>query len=199
MLPAWATVAVALGGALIGALTGLTASYLSSRSERQKLLHEESAAWRTVLIGACQGLSDAWLELRWVLYEPSEGLDVFDDEVKARLDPAAKSCAQAVAKVRLVFGNASPAGKAATALDDSVDRLKHDALRLRRPWDEAATTSIKTARLEAEGAHGDFLEKAHEAIRVGSVAEAMIAASVEKADREKRRRSLGWRRFYRRK
>jgi hypothetical protein len=174
MLPAWATVVVALGSAVVGALTGLAASFVSSKSDERKLIHEESEAWRTLLIESCHGLSDAWLAFRWLLYEPSKGVSAFDDEASKRLGPLGTSCAQAVAKVVLVFGRGSPAGKAAAEVDGRISRLKDEAICARRPWDEAAASTIRSAIKDAEEAHEAFLDQAHDAIRAGSLAEARI-------------------------
>jgi hypothetical protein len=163
MLPAWATVVLALGGAAIGALAGITASVFGYRGTELNVVHQESEAWRKVLIEACQALSDAWLELRWLLYPPSRGASAFDPEARARLDPLGTRCAQTVARVILLFGRESTAGKAANEVDLKVAELKDAALHA--PWDEEATTRVAFAIRAAEQAHEEFLLKAQVAIR----------------------------------
>ncbi len=164
MLPAWATVVLALGGAAIGALAGITASVVGYRGTELNVVHQESEAWRKVLIEACQALSDAWLELRWLLYPPSTGAGAFDAEARARLDPLGTRCAQTVARVLLVFGRESTAGKAASEVDLKVAELKDAAILAPVPWDEEATTKVASAIRAAEHAHEEFLLKAQVAI-----------------------------------
>src|SRR6266536_1969390 len=75
MLPAWATVVIALGGAAIGAAAGISGAKRTSdrayQSAENSLTHETTEAWRALLIETCRALSDAWLEFRWLLYPPS--------------------------------------------------------------------------------------------------------------------------------
>lgn len=164
MLPAWATVVIALGSAAIGALAALSAPVVAAKSEKRKLMHEESQAWRPLLIQACQGLSDSWLEVRWVLHSAAEGVSAFDDEAATRLVSLGTRCAQMVAKARLVFGHGRPAGAAANVVDDCVARLKDEALKARKPWDEATKRNISDLIRAAEGAHEGFLRAANCAI-----------------------------------
>jgi hypothetical protein len=194
MLPAWATVLIALGGAAIGAVGGfLTAertskrayqsakrsselayegakhsSELAFRSSKSSLIHETEEAWRTLLIETCRALSDAWLEFRWLLYPPSREpvLGPLDEEA---LGPRGTTCAQTVAKARLVFGLESEAGKAAAEVDDKIAQLKEVAL-APRPWDEAAKIKIRSCITDAENAHADFLLKANVVIRPDELA-----------------------------
>jgi hypothetical protein len=172
MLPAWATVVIAVGGTAIGAAVGIYASRLTYRSAvrgsdlayrsaEQSLTHETKEAWRALLIETCRALSDAWLEFRWLLYPPSREFGAFDED---RLGPLGTRCAQTVAKARLVFGLDSKAGEAADAVDQKIDHLKEAAL-APTPWDEAAREKIKSCIWEAEQAHAAFLLKAHVAIR----------------------------------
>jgi hypothetical protein len=164
MLPAWATVVIALGSAAIGAATALLAPVLATKAEKRKLTHEENEAWRATLIQACQGLSESWLEVRWALHSAVEGVSVFDDEAATRLVPLGTRCAQMVAKARLVFGQGKPAGAAANDVDDSVARLKDEALQADKPWDEPTRKKIGGLIRTAEEAHAGFLRAANRAI-----------------------------------
>ena len=167
MLPAWATVAIALGGAAIGAAGGiLGAERISKRSYRSAergLTHETTEAWRALRIETCRALSDAWLEFRWLLYPPSRKFGDFDAEAKDRLGPLGTTCAQTVAKARLVFGLDSEAGAAAATVDQRIAELKDAALVT--PWDEAAREWVDSCIGKAEDAHAAFLLEAHLAIR----------------------------------
>ena len=168
MLPAWATVAIALGGAAIGAAGGvLGAERISNRAYRgaeRGLTHETTEAWRALLIETCRALSDAWLEFRWLLYPPSKKFGEFDAKAKDRLGPLGTTCAQTVAKARLVFGLKSKAGAAAAAVDEQI-RLLKDAALVTTPWDDAARETIARCIGDAENAHAVFLLEAHIAIR----------------------------------
>jgi hypothetical protein len=176
MLPAWATVVIAIGGALIGAAAGVLASVSASRSAtrasdlayrsaERDLTHETTEEWRKLQIEVCRALSDAWLEFRWLLYPASRGFDAFDDEAKGRLGPLGTTCAQTVAKARLVFGRDSEAGEAADAVDGKIAQLKDAAYAPTPPWDEAEREEVKSCIEEAEQAHAAFLLKAHVAIQ----------------------------------
>jgi hypothetical protein len=168
MLPAWATVVIALGGAAIGAAAGVYGAKRTSdrayQSAENSLTHETTEAWRALLIETCRALSDAWLEFRWLLYPPSRKFGEFDDEAKDRLGPLGTRCAQTVAKARLVFGLDSEAGAAADAVDEKIAQLKEAAL-VTTQWDEAVRERIKSCLRDAEEAHAAFLLKAHVAIR----------------------------------
>jgi hypothetical protein len=127
-------------------------------------------AWRTVLIEASQALSDAWLELRWLLYLPSRGVGAFDAEASEPLNTLGMRCAQAAERVILVFGRESRAGMAgagmaASEVDVKVSALKHAAIWAPVPWDGEARARIASAIRVAEEAHKDFQDKAHVEIR----------------------------------
>jgi gas vesicle protein len=177
MLSAWATVLIALGGAAIGAAAGLAGSLFASRTERSKLIHQDRSDWRKLLIEACQRMSDAWLEFRWLVYVPATQDGKFDDKAEEQLGILGLHCAQTVARVVLVFGGATPAGKAAQEVDDSVDRLKQVVLEVQKetpkntPWDEEAKEKITKAIKAASGAHEYFLSAANYAIQPGSWSE----------------------------
>ena len=165
MLPAWATVVLALGGAAIGALAGIAGSVITYRGTKVGLAHQESEAWRKLLIEACQDLSDAWLELRWLVYAPAKGASAFDSEARERINALSTRCAQKVARVLLVFGRETTAGRAANEVDVKVAELKDATLFAPMPWDEEAAATIRSAIRAAEQAHEGFLASANVAIR----------------------------------
>jgi hypothetical protein len=82
MLPAWATVVIALGGAAMGALAGVIGSYFVLRSATLNLAQQEREAWRTRLIEAIQAETDAWLHTGMLLVPVTLGGAVFDAGVK---------------------------------------------------------------------------------------------------------------------
>jgi hypothetical protein len=168
MLPAWATVVLALGGAAIGALAALTASYLGYRSATLNLIHQEREAWTKALMEATGAFIDAWHELRWFLRARSVGAPqarVFDAEARERLDPLGTRCAQTVGMVIVLFGSDSEAGKAANEADSKIAELKEVVNRASIPWTEAARTEIESALAAASKAHEKFVREAHDAIR----------------------------------
>jgi hypothetical protein len=165
MLPAWATLVLALGGAVIGALAGITGSVLGYRGTIATVRHEELEAWRKVRIEASKALSDSWLELRWLCYLSAEGTAVFDEERSARLEILGTRCAQAVAHAKLVFDPTSEPGRAAKDVDVKVAALKKIAVDADIPWDEDTKTNIAGLIKAAEKAHEEWLKKAHPAIR----------------------------------
>ena len=179
VLPAWATVVLAIGGTLIGAAAGIyTAERSSSRAYRsaernsrraylsadQALFHETQEAWRTLQIETCRALSDAWARVPVAPLSPSRNFGTFDKEAEDRLGTLGTTCAQTVAKARLVFGIDKTAGKAAEALDERSHSSK-DAALATTPWDEAARERIRTCIRQAEDAHKAFLLEAHMAIQ----------------------------------
>jgi hypothetical protein len=165
MLPAWATIVLALGGAAIGAIAGIAASVIGLRGTKLNLAHQASEAWRTRLVEACQGLSDAWLELRWLLYAPSKGASAFDADARERMNTLGTNCAQTVARVILLFGRETASGKAASEVDVKVAQLKDVAIQAAIPWNAEAAARIEAAIHEAEQAHEAFLARAYVALR----------------------------------
>lgn len=149
----WETVALAVGVAAFGALAGLAGSLLTYRGTKLNVAHEESEAWRKLLIEACQAFSDAWLELFWFLDPRASELDA---KARKDLEPIGKRCGQTAARVILVFGRESWAGQAATDVDRKVEALKKAAVHA-KIWNE---DEIKSALKAAEQAHHEFQRRA---------------------------------------
>jgi hypothetical protein len=167
VLPAWATVALSLGSAAIGALAGFGGSWLAYRGTQKSLKHQESQEWRNLQIEACQAMSDAWLEFRWLLYESASGLREFDEKSYGRIGPLGTRCAQCVAKVILLLGAHKPgsAGAAADLVDRRVSQLKDTALNAGTGWSGESRGRIASEIREAEKAHEEFVRKAHLEVR----------------------------------
>ena len=168
MLPAWATVALTLGGAAIGALAGLAVSYVQHRTKRGELTHAETEAWRATLVETTGAFIDAWHEFRWFLrartMESPDAL-VFDLGAKQQLDPLGTRCAQTADKVMLVFGRNSPAGDAAKDVDERIWQVKKAVHDTRTPWNESTKVMIAGLLDTANDAHVEFVRKAHAACK----------------------------------
>jgi hypothetical protein len=171
VLPAWATVAISLGSAAIGAFAGFGASWLTYRGGRITQNREESLAWRNLQLEACKAMSDAWLEFRWLLYVPSLGHE-FDDTAYGRVGPLGTSCAQCIARVVLLVGADKPgsAGAAAGEVDKRISQLKDTALKAqrrgrRRVWSAESRAEIAREIKYAEEAHEAFVKRAHLEVR----------------------------------
>ena len=184
MLPAWATVAISLGGVLIGALAAFGGSVLIYRGaqkslkheesqERRKQTHEESQEWRKLQIQACQAMSNAWLDFRWLLHESASGPNVFDEESAEQIRPLGAKCAQCVTGVTLLFGAEKPdsAGAAARKVDEEVSKLKDATVAARTNWSAETKQEIARQIKVAEGAHEHFVDRAHQEIRPSGVIE----------------------------
>ena len=167
MLPAWATVAISLGGAAIGATAGLIASWSATRRADRRLIHQDSKEWRSLQLKACQELSDAWFAFRWLLYVPAHGFGEFDEKAQAQLGPLGTRCAQRVAGAILVLGGdaGEAAGDAAGVLDARIAQLKKTAVESGIAWSDATRDKIKAEIEEAEHAHEAFLAKARAVVR----------------------------------
>jgi hypothetical protein len=167
VLPAWATVVISLGSALIGALAGFGASWLTYRGARITQRREESVAWRNLQLEACQAMSDAWLEFRWLVYEPLLQGSGFDERVLGRVGPLGTRCAQCVARVILLLGRDKPgsAGNAAAEVDTKISQLKDTVLNAKKEWSAELKVKIYIEIKAAEKAHENFDELAHLEVR----------------------------------
>jgi hypothetical protein len=167
VLPAWATVTISLGGVLIGALVGLTASWLTYRGQRITQEREESMAWRDSQLEACSSMSKAWLKFRWLLYVPATAGRDLDQTEYDLIGPLGTRCAQCVARVVLLLGreDSSSAGEAAAVVDGRIARLKETAVQGGREWTPERRADLLTQIDCAEEAHECFVQTAHLAVR----------------------------------
>ncbi len=164
MLPAWATVVLALGGAAIGALAGLTGAALQRRTAKDQLTHEETEAWRKVLVETTGAFIDAWHEFRWFLRArsmESPEAPKFDTNARQQLDPLSTRCAQTIDKVMLVFGKTTECGKAAEEVDEKIWELKKEVHRTRIPWNTGTKRKIANLLDATNKAHVEFVRRAH--------------------------------------
>jgi hypothetical protein len=167
MVPAWATVVLAVGVAAIGALAGLTGAFLQSRSAKDQLVYEETEPWRKTLVETTEAFIDAWHEFRAFLrarsIESAEALP-FDTEAREQVDPLGTKCAQTIDKVMLVFGRNTECGKAAAKLDENIWSLKQVVLKTSTDgWDEGTKRKISELLDGVNKAHIEFVGRAHTA------------------------------------
>jgi hypothetical protein len=168
MLPAWATVVLALGGAAIGALTGLTAAALQRRTAKDQLTHQEIEAWRSMLIETTEAFIDAWHAFRWFLRErsmDSREARAFDAKAREQLDPLGTRCAQTIDKVMLVFGKNTECGKAAAEVDEKIWELKKEVHSAPTQWNTGTKRKIASLLDATNTAHVEFVRTAHVACR----------------------------------
>jgi hypothetical protein len=163
-MPAWATVVLTLGVAVISTLAGLTGAYLQRRSAKDELVHKETEPWREVLVETTGAFIDAWHEFRSFLrarsIESDQALE-FDAEAREQIDPLGTKCAQTIDKVMLVFGRTTQCGQAAAQLDDEIWNLKQEVLKTPNGWDEATKREISDLLDAVNEAHIQFVWAAH--------------------------------------
>jgi hypothetical protein len=165
MLPAWATVVLAIGGALIGAVAGVTGSYFGYRSAKLNLAHQEREAWRAALIEAVQNNSDAWSTYGFYVLQVSIGSRVFDQTARLEAEALVLPLGQSVTRLKLLFGSDSRAGEAAGDFDKKFSTLAAAVSGAKMPWDYADATRIGELLDIADAAHTNLLREAHQVIR----------------------------------
>jgi hypothetical protein len=161
VLPAWATIAIALGGSLIGALAGVVGSYLHLRATHLDLAHQGQEAWRSRLIEAAQGFSEAATPLGILLggaVDRREPLSDEDDELGKNLHEEMEKRA---ILVFLVFGEQSAVGKAAAATKVRLSKCKSLLDKSEAESFDRANEVFK----QANDSHDAFTHAAHKAIR----------------------------------
>jgi hypothetical protein len=164
VLPAWATVVIALGGAAMGALAGVIGSYFVLRSATLNLAQQEREAWRTRLIEAIQAETDAWLHTGMLLVPVTLGGAVFDAGVKVKFQASLTTYGQTLSRVILLFGKDSEPGRIAARLENKVAEIM--TLVLNTPT--ASYEARDAVHLEVRGAdrgHEALMREAHRAIR----------------------------------
>jgi hypothetical protein len=117
VLPAWATVVIALGASLIGALAGVMGAFLVYRAAKLNIAAEDAKAWSDHRLKAALGFLEAW----------SKALEVLPDEQTNKADLAdwvdneRLTLLRRMDAVSLLFGADSPADKASIEAVRCVD------------------------------------------------------------------------------
>lgn len=133
MLPAWATVAIALGGAAIGALAGVLGSWFALRATRLDIRQRTTEAWRSRLIEAAEHFLAANTVLFQKLDLAIRALRRNEPEAPARVDEALGAfteCTPKALRVGLLFDPGSPS---ACAVQETLDHLGQCLKRLTGP------------------------------------------------------------------
>ena len=171
MLPAWATVLIALGASAIGALAGVTGSYFTLRGARLSIEHSERQAWGTRLVDAAQEFSHAVVTAvtRQLLATPAADPYLVPAAVVETIEANLIDVINKAIRVGLLFGDESPAGQAANETKDEMGEAYQG---LRDLGDvEPDKRAAEVMRIEeileaADEAHHRFMLAAHDAIKV---------------------------------
>jgi len=160
MLPAWATVVLAIGGALIGALAGVTGSYLAYRGAKLNLTHQEREAWRAQLIAAIQATADAWEQYGHFLAQLALEEDRTPNEAALEKSGSLTMLlGQPLTRVMLLYGQHSPTGIAADKFSKNLADLE---AMLTVQWDP---THFGVELVETDNTFDELMEQAHIAIQ----------------------------------
>jgi hypothetical protein len=164
MLPAWATVLIALGGSAIGAFAGVVGSFFTFRAARLSGTREELEAWRTRLIDATQAYGESWIALGVMMLLAINDNTPFDAEAKREFDATQTKFGQALTRITLLFGETSGTGKAAAEASKTagviVSRMSYNP----PPWDKAVGDVALTEIRTADDAYDEVMRRAHFAV-----------------------------------
>jgi hypothetical protein len=165
VLPAWATVVLAISGTLIGAAAGVLGSYFGFAGTKLSLQSQEAEAWRKTLIETATACMDRWVELGLLLAEAVAGRAPVTPPDLKTVSSLNVQIGQGLTRVSLLFGEDSPAGKAADAFQKTVGRVAGTAIKKARPWEAETLTQLKELLSEADKAMDAFVTEAHLAVR----------------------------------
>jgi hypothetical protein len=166
MLPAWATVTLAISGTVIGALAGIVGSYFGLRGTRLSLMYQQAEAWRKTLVEAVSACSEPWQELGHLLAEAvGVGAAPLTTSDKDRVRSLNIRIAHALTQATVLFGEDSPAGRAADEFQNGVSRISGTAIIKPIPWDTATTKALTDLLHKTDPAFDAFIREAHLAIR----------------------------------
>lgn len=172
MVPAWATVVIALGASAIGALAGIFGAYISLRIARLSLDHQASEAWRTRRLEAAEDFSASWTAeisgvgmARGAISGRDDPTKTLEALVEKHADGGAK-----LMRVGLLFGADSPAreaGRVALSQLNQATAPLEDFSRSFSAADEAAAERKEAIRkcnehmALSQAAHKKFIGIAH--------------------------------------
>ena len=172
MVPAWATVVIALGASAIGALAGIFGAYISLRIARLSLDHQASEAWRTRRLEAAEDFSASWTaEISGVGL--IRGLIAAHDDPANAVETVREKHAEGGAKlmrVGLLFGADSPAreaGRQALSQLNQATGVLETFIRSAHAADEAnaerkaAIRKCNEHMSRSQAAHKEFIGVAH--------------------------------------
>jgi hypothetical protein len=161
----WATLLAALAGSAIGATAAIIGGYFTLRGTTLNVRYQEREAWRTRLIAAATAFHDDYTKTMtagafWV-FQP----DLRSDERRRALEDAGMAAVKSGTLVELLFGSDSAAGRAA---DDLTNRLSQAAGLMPK---ESADVQTQQAAESAVAEKMEEVEKAHKAFLIAVHAE----------------------------
>jgi hypothetical protein len=115
VLPAWATVLIALGGSAIGATAGIVAAYFTLRGSTLTIGHHEREARLTRMVDVARDFSALCADLFFhlnLVFQPEEPREV-DEELRAKLGAWPPRLWETAVMIGLFFGPDSAAGRGA--------------------------------------------------------------------------------------
>jgi hypothetical protein len=164
IMPAWATVAIALGAAGIGALSGLGGAYLSLTAKRLDITHQERDAWTARSVQATQDFSTNWsLAFSEIaaIGQPGGAPPDFA-AVQRAIHQQVSATVPALARVGILFG---PNSAVFIRADKALSELDKANRALAGP--NRAIEEFAEAGKSANSEHDAFLLAAYEATRPG--------------------------------
>ena len=122
MLPTWATVLIALGGSGVGALAGITGTYLGFRGTALTVRSQIGEAWRERLIDVSRTFIERYTDIVIMLQDQiyEEDTPSLSAEDRRALDEAWNEMLKAHIDIALLFG---PRNAASAAADKAVDGI----------------------------------------------------------------------------
>jgi hypothetical protein len=167
LLPAWATVAIALGASAITAIATLIASF---RTTSLRARYEREEQWRERLVHAADDFSTSVEAALFVLNDDIEYLEMSwqrtDGVSFQNLQRSVGDAVGRVARIKLLFGANSKPGSTAVEL---VMQLRTTLANLEtkdpRPGEDTDVEAARKALDEAYRLHDEFNRLALEAIR----------------------------------
>lgn len=158
MLPTWAAVVIALGGAALGAFSGGLAAYLALKSTEFSLIHQEREAWRTRLINASNEFIAIYMSAFTSLDSVLAGTAVNREQALRETQTHRDEAQKLGIRVSLLFGQETPADK---AMESLIVHLTKGLRAAERECDEEARAEWQ----RANDAHIEFLKQAYSEIR----------------------------------
>jgi hypothetical protein len=170
MLPAWATVAITLGGAALGALAGSVGAYFAFHGSQLNIQHVEREAWRTRLIDAAAGFEQAvsaTITTLYIVIRDAKSGTLPTDATFEEIQNSLTKSAQTQSHFHLLFGD-SEASTRALEMGSHIGNAWAELLSSRDLPDEARMDALDRASdliAKADDTHDGFLQTAHVVVR----------------------------------
>jgi hypothetical protein len=189
VLPAWATVVIALGGTFVGAASGVLGSWMALRVARLNIGHEAQEAWKSRVVDAAQSFLTADTLLFQQLDLAIRALKAEAPDVANWSKKAEQGFLECTPRALILGLLIPPDSSAYTALQNTVESLGSCVRTLTHPDpppEQEPGESDKNARIrmaneylwKANLAQDEFSRSANEFIRPNR--------SIRRADRRRR-------------